>query len=96
MENKLSHHITFDNMPSAIAMVSQNVAIMITQLAEFTNSFEPKAPTELLTRKEVAEMFKCDLSTVHNWTKKGILKKYGTGNSIFYKRSEVESALIAL
>ena len=56
-------------------------------------NFQPKEPTEYLTRKEVKELLKVDLSTVHNWTKKGKLKSYGIGNRVYYKRHEVENVL---
>lgn len=48
---------------------------------------------ELLTRQEVAKYFKVNISTIRNWTKKGILIKYGVGDRVFYKRSEIEEAL---
>ena len=63
------------------------------QLTELQQKFEPKTPVEFLTRSEVAEMFKCDLSTIHNWTKKKKLNPYGIGNRVYYKRTEVEAAL---
>ncbi|HXB42305.1 MAG TPA: helix-turn-helix domain-containing protein [Bacteroidia bacterium] len=64
------------------------------QLEEIKQNFEPKTPTEYLTRSEVAEMLKCDLSTIHNWTKKGKLIPYGIGNRVYYKRHEIEAVLI--
>lgn len=64
------------------------------QLAELKTNFEPKVPTEYLTRGELAEWLKCDLSTIHNWTKKGKLISYGIGNRVYYKRNEVELVLI--
>jgi hypothetical protein len=69
---------------------------MRNQLEELSQKFEPKIPTEYLTRTEVADMFKCDISTVHNWTVKGKLIPYGIGNRVYYKRSEVEAAIIPL
>jgi len=63
------------------------------QLTELKQNFEPKAPTEYLTRTEVSEMLKCDISTIHNWTKKGKLIPYGIGNRVYYKRLEVEAVL---
>lgn len=57
---------------------------------------QPKQPTEYITRNQVKVMFDVDLSTVHNWTKKGKLKSYGIGNRIYYKRDEVESAITPL
>lgn len=59
--------------------------------------FEPRQPTQYVTRNYVAEnMIFCDLSTVHNLTVKGVLKKYGIGGRVLYKRHEVEAAIIAL
>ena len=91
MEN--SNEITFNNLPSAVGKVYDVVNEITKQLAEIKKSFEPKTPTEYLTRTEVAEMLKCDPSTVHNWTKKGKLVKHCLGNRTYYKRSEVEAAI---
>ena len=66
------------------------------QLTELKANFQPKQPTEYLTRNEVAEMLKCDLSTLWLWTKKQKLVSYGIGNRTYYKRSEIESAIICL
>lgn len=63
------------------------------ELSQITANFQPKEPTEYLTRHEVSELLKVDLSTVHNWTKRGKLKSFGLGSRVYYKRSEVESAL---
>ena len=94
MENQ--NEITFNNMPSAVAKVYEVVNEITKQLAEIKKSFEPKTPTEYLTRNEVAKLLKCDLSTVHNWTKKGKLVKHCIGNRAYYKRSEVEAAIISI
>jgi len=63
------------------------------QIQELAQHFQPKEPTEFLTRNEVKDFLKCDLSTVHNYTKRGKLKAYGIGNRVYYKRSEVEASL---
>lgn len=55
--------------------------------------FQPKEPVELMTRNEVKEWLKVDLSTIHNWTKKGKLKSYGIAGRVYYKRQEVEQAI---
>ena len=96
MENKQFNQITFDNMPSAVAKVYQEVSIIKNTLVELQQKFEPKLPSEYLTRAEVAQMLKCDLSTIHNWTVKKILVKYCIANRTFYKRSEVEAALVKI
>ena len=66
------------------------------QLNELKKEFQPKEPTIFLTRNEVKKLLKVDLSTVHNWTKKGKLKSYGIGHRVYYKRKEVEQVLIPL
>ncbi len=55
--------------------------------------FQPKQPTEFLTRQQVKELLDVDLSTVHNWTKRGTLQAYGIAGRVYYKRAEVEQAL---
>lgn len=66
------------------------------QLTELKANFQPKVPEEFLTRNEVAELLKCDLSTLWNWTKKSKLISYGIGNRTYYKRTEIENAIICL
>ena len=63
------------------------------QLDQLKNEFQPKQPTEYMTRSDVRDMLKVDMSTVHNWTKRGKLKAYGIGSRVYYKRNEVESVL---
>ena len=63
------------------------------QMEELKKSFQPVQPTEYMTREEVSKLLKINLSTCHNWTKKGKLKSYGCGARIYYKRAEVEEAI---
>lgn len=66
------------------------------QLTELKANFQPKQPTEYLSRNEVAEMLKCTLPTIHNWAKTGVITSYGINGRVYFKRSEIESALICL
>ena len=66
------------------------------QLNELKKHFEPKIPNEYLSRNEISKMLKVDLSTIHNWSKKGKLKSYGIGGRVYYKRAEVENAIVEL
>lgn len=66
------------------------------QLEELKKSFQPKTAEELLSRKETATLLKINLSSLYGWTKKGLLKSYQISGKVYYKRSEVESALIEL
>ncbi|WP_242131349.1 helix-turn-helix domain-containing protein [Aestuariivivens marinum] len=69
-----------------------------TKLDDLKKNFQPKEPEEYLTRHEVAEMFKIDISSVHNWTKRGKIVSYGVPGSgrVYYKRSELEKLLIQI
>ena len=56
---------------------------------------EPPQPTnsEYATRKDVCERLKISLSTLHYYTKDGILKGYRIGGRVLYKWIEVEDAI---
>lgn len=70
----------------------ENRLISLEELVARSN--EPNySLNELLSRKEVATYFKVNISTVRNWTKQGILTKYGVGDRVYYKRCEVEEVL---
>jgi excisionase family DNA binding protein len=63
------------------------------EIDSLRSEFQPKQPTEYLTRNEVRDLLQVNLSTVHNLTKRGKLKAYGCGGRVYYKRSEVEQAI---
>lgn len=65
-------------------------------LSTFLENFKPKQPNEYLTRQEVAEMFKVDISTIHNWCKSGKLKPYGIGARVYFLSSDIHNCLIPL
>ncbi len=49
----------------------------------------PKPETTLLTRKEVAQILKVSLVTLHHWSKKGLLTPHRIGNKIRFNKAEV-------
>lgn len=51
---------------------------------------------ELWTTEEVAKYFKKHKDTIENWSKKKYLTKWVIGGAVYYKRFEVESAVIPL
>lgn len=55
-----------------------------------------KTPTQYLTRKQVAKMLDINLTTLNNWTNRGVLTSYGIQGRVYYKRDEVERAFIEL
>ena len=67
------------------------------QLNEFKKQLEqPKKTNEYLSRNDVSKMFGINLSSVHNWTKKGVLRAYQISGRVYYKRSEVEESIVEL
>ena len=66
------------------------------QIEDLKKYLQPKEPTEYLTRNEVADLLKVNLSTIHNYTKQGKLLSYGIGSRVYYKRQEIEDAIIKL
>jgi excisionase family DNA binding protein len=66
------------------------------QLQDLKKHFQPKTPTEFLSRQEVAQLLKINLSTVHNWTKNGTLQAFQIGGRVFYKRELIENAIVKL
>lgn len=70
--------------------ISESVKI---QLADFLKNFAPIQPKEYLTRKNVADMFGVDVSTVHNWCKSKRLNPLGIGARVYFLRSEVEASV---
>lgn len=61
-------------------------------LADLVNQASKESSKEMLTRHEVAELLQVNLSTIHNWCKKGKLKPYGIGKRVYFKRSDIETS----
>ena len=75
------------------SLLMEGVQQVVNQIRE---EFQPKTPTEYLTRKQVAKMLDINLTTPNNWTNKGVLISYGIQGRVYYKRDEVERAFIEL
>ncbi|MEI8270389.1 MAG: helix-turn-helix domain-containing protein [bacterium] len=72
--------------------------VVAEKLQEFKKG-EP-SPTKLkddyLTRKEVSHLLRISLSTLHYYTKNGILRGYRIGGRILYKKVEVQNAVMEI
>ena len=75
------------------SLLMEGVQQVVNQIRE---EFQPKTPTAYLTRKQVAKMLDINLTTLNNWTNKGVLISYGIQGRVYYKRDEVERAFIEL
>ena len=88
--------IPFEELPKIVSNLCIESSKINQTLEELKQNWEPKKPTEYLTTEEVANLLKCDISTIYNWRKKGILFSYAIGNKILFKRSEIDSEMIPL
>ena len=75
------------------SLLMEGVQQVVNQIRE---EFQPKTPTQYLTRKQVAKMLDINLTTLNNWTNRGALTSYGIQGRVYYKRDEVEKAIIKL
>ena len=88
--------ITFEEIPKIVSNLCIECSKIIQTLEDLKKNWEPKKPTEYLTTEEVASLLKCDISTIYNWRKKGIIFSYGIGNRTLFKRSEIDSNILPL
>jgi hypothetical protein len=76
--------------------LKQDISKLRSELAEIKMNLQPKEPTKYLGRREVAQMLDVNISTIHNWTVKGVLTALQIGGRIYYRKKDVEAALIEL
>ena len=72
------------------------IEVIKTELDDVKKHLQPKEPNRYLTRQDVAKMLDIDLSSVHNWSKKGILQPYQISGRVYYKLQEIESSIVQL
>lgn len=96
MENKITtspstliHGVSPEFIGSEFSAIRQDIR-------DLKQNLEPKKPEEYISRTKLSKKLDCDISSIHNWTKKGKLKAYGIGNRVYYKLSEVEAAIVPL
>lgn len=66
------------------------------QLEPFLNKLSEKEESDLLTKKEAAAFLSITQTTLDAWSKKGSFNSYGIGGRVYFKKSEIISALIKL
>ncbi|WP_019670797.1 helix-turn-helix domain-containing protein [Eudoraea adriatica] len=89
-------NLRLEDLPKAAELILEKLTVIEHEIKDIKGNFQPKEPVKLLTREETARYLKISLSALWHWSKKGILPSYGIGNRVYYKRSEIEKALIRL
>jgi excisionase family DNA binding protein len=71
--------------------------IVKVEMAQFVPQPHPQPiaaqHTDLLTRKEAAQLLGVSLPTLHRWTQQHVLTGYRINTRVRYKRAEVEQGL---
>jgi excisionase family DNA binding protein len=76
---------------------------IVNSLSEFNRelAYSRQNPTkdaseELLTVAAAAAFLKIHRTTLYNWTKKGVIPRYGINSKVYYKKSDLLSSLVLL
>jgi excisionase family DNA binding protein len=85
MENSiLIRNITAEELQEVIRSV----------IKEELQVLQPKKnETHYLTRNEVVDLLKISLPTLHDYTKRGIVKGYRIGSRVLFKLDEIEQSI---
>ena len=71
--------------------------LIVTAVAEQFSISRQEAPpvagVTILTRKQTAQMLGITLTTLHEWTKTGVIQGTRIGSRVRYRQSDVEDAL---
>lgn len=74
--------------------LKQSIIASLKELVrEIEEKRQPAQRTEYLSRQQLADWLGVDLSTIHNWKKRGKIIAYSIGNRVYYKREEIEAAM---
>jgi transcriptional regulator of NAD metabolism len=79
-----------EDLKSLVTKILQN------ELSGFKNEMLKSDAEVFHTREETANRFRINLSTLHRWTKAGIIISHAIGGRVFYKESSIQQALVKL
>tara|TARA_R110002110_G_scaffold199752_5_gene410526 strand:+ start:876 stop:1145 length:270 start_codon:yes stop_codon:yes gene_type:complete len=74
----------------------ESILFIKQELAELKGKLQTQEPSKYYSRKDLSKLFQVDLSTIHNWSKKGIIFPYQIGGRIVFKSEDIEKALVKL
>ena len=59
-----------------------------------TSKLKNEKPIEFLTRDEVCDMLKINMTSVKNWSKKGLLQPIRVQRRVYFRRDEIEQMML--
>jgi excisionase family DNA binding protein len=90
MENVILHSTPLKDFQVIIGNIVEE------KLREFKPVPPQRPESEYLTRREVCDLLKISLATLHYYTRDGILKSYRLRGKVLYKTVEVQEAVQAI
>ncbi len=87
MNNKLEFVLSLPIDELAEAIMQKLNSVKGESISDNTTS------ENFLTRKEVSKKLNITLPTLHNYTKRGLIKSYKIGSRILYKESDIDRAI---
>ena len=74
--------------------VKTAIADAVRQAIEETRqNTTPNTGSDLITREAALKLLEVTAPTLHDWTRRGLIPSYRIGARVYYKRSEIETAL---
>jgi len=62
---------------------------LLNKIDVYLKEYATKNDDTILTREEAAKFLKINITTLWNWSKRGILIPFGIGNRVYYKKQEI-------
>jgi len=75
--------------PQLVLVDSQMLSQIITMQKEILANLTNEEDDELITREEASKFLKCDIQTIDNLRREGVLHDYGRGKLVRLKKSEL-------
>jgi len=79
--------------PISLENFEQLIKKSVTAALALTQPHPPTDPPQQFTITELAAYLRCSKATVHSYKKRGIFKYYQTGRTVYFKKSEIDTAL---
>jgi excisionase family DNA binding protein len=83
--------VTYNEIPAVLEQIQKDLQHILSLLKK--EGGETEKQDDLLTRKDVCELLKIRLSTLHNWVKARRIKKYCIGGRVYFKYQEIMDLL---
>lgn len=77
-------------------MSQSTLYLELKQLESKIDTLVNPCNTSLMTRKQVMEMLSIGSATLDRWSKQGVLKRYGLGGRVYFKKNEIIQSLVEI